>query len=1269
MPVAATDSFTGANGTALPAHDSRWIEINGSFDLLNNGARCDNAAGVGIFQAAGWSGQPFADDQYSECTLGAVVHNDFMGVIVRGDIYAPAVTFYIYWGHDTNQYLHKVVAGAFTPLDSLASGWSLGDVIRLEANGTTLTAKLNGTTIFEVNDADISSGAPGIGALGTGATLLDIWEGGDLGGAPAADPWTAQRSTPQTSQMYMVIQQPEYSTDDGTTWTGYDWSCRINGAHTDDPTVTLTVDGGGAAVDLLDGQTVLIGSAYGEWDSAVAYVRGEQTVGPGTTSLDISTSSEIRGHVSDDDYVVVLDEFRFRQRYGRIEIVADDVAWYKDYDIEWSDLGANDAARRLAMMPPVPVMGPHAVKFVEIGGSSADVFFSWSDSYATAPGEAITTWTSEGETDHAGGTWNSAVEVPGWQTVDAISGLRGFRVTLEVDDGNGNATTLPYRRGIRYVFTLRRPGETQVGDPPNAEPIVDFELNEPVAGSFEQGYWRTSITVFASQAQDYQIMPEALVVLFTEDTYGGDSGSVGPIGDRENILLIGRILGDSIRENPETGDVTFDVASPGAEAAIYHNYPIVIQNDDAGTSWIDTPDLTVDRAVHYYTTWHTNLNQIADLYQTDSTIEIYAQDFLAGDIYSTLNQFLWDRLFARLLCDKYGRFHCEIDANEQPFGTVDTLFTLQAGDWLDEVGVRQNIQTPVNAVECGGLIYNAGTVTPKLSRAPGLYDKYRGSPQQSNALAITSQATLNTTTGRHLAALNHEHEVSMRLAGNWRYCDIAPQEAVDMNSLVTERGTLTGDYIIRAVTNDYDPSTGTLFTDIEAEEEADDGVDGVTIVIPDALPDQGYDPYSGGGLPPSFGGALTPIAGALVPGEPPADASAAGIQLYTIRYGDADDYWTDDITENPPTWNLLTHDSDKNHVVLMPSATTNRLFGYGWGMWEYAPLPLDTGAWAQIYDEDDLADMFGHLADYNEAYCFKMEFSIRPDQEEHAWAGVWIWYTDGGGDEHILIGCLHTRDAWDHIVYTTVIADWEEGVDFTKDFRISQESGLAVDHHSNTVYIGVSKAPEDNTTATATFEGWVRLYRSQDFGATFALAQEDTFTWGVDGYGVDLDDNYVDVWVPWVSDTYNGGAVFWTTTCMQQASVFINLDFIPIIYRSLNHGLSRENIGDDGGDLSYGLNMLLGPYNSLARVFGALCTQAADGGVNTVYTWKGGQAWTEFRNIADTVDQCRSMLVIEQDGYALETALALGQPTWLTDSSDTDKVRPNDDTYWMAWVY
>jgi len=761
------------------------------------------------------------------------------------------------------------------------------------------------------------------------------------------------RTLPHTSKLYLVIQQAQYQT--GGVWTGYDWSCRINGAHTADPIVTLTVDGGGGAVDLLDSMTVLVsGVGYGGWDHGIYYLRGDQTVGPATVALTIGASSEARGLVEDDDYVVVLDEVRFWQRYGRIEIVADEPVWYKDYDIQWTDLGGTDAIRRAAMMRPVPIMGPHGVKFVEVGSDTAQFYFDWSDSYAIAPGEAITDWVSVGETDHAGGTWNSVAQVPGWQTVNAISGLRGFRVNLQVDDGNANAAIEHYSRGIRYVFTLRRPGETQPGDPPNAEPIVDFELAEPVSARFDQGHWRTSITVFDSAASKYEIMPGALVVLFTEDAYGSTAGSLGPVYDRENILLVGRIVDGTIRTDPETGDVTFDVASPGAEATLYHDYPVVVNNNDAADDWIETPDLTIDRAIHYYTTWHTNVKMIADWYEIGDDKEVLAQDFLEGDIYSTLDRFMAERLYARLLCDKYGRFHCEIDANERAFGATTTLWTMQAGDWVDEVTVRHRYPTPVNSVECWGLIYDEGAVIPKRSEAPGVYDAYRGARATSTSLAIASQDGLNTTTGRRFESLNHEYEIDFALAGNWRYCDIAPQRVVDIGTLATKRESLTGDYIIRAVTNEYDPTAGAIFTAIQTEQEAGDGVAGATVDIPDELP------------PPTRKMPKRPVSPGLppLPGWPVADGGRRIIAT------DEGVFVTDNIGANPPVWyganngfstanDLEVWDIKRDPFHWWTSGGTERTL---WavnssGVWKHENFP--NGTWVQVVSRADLAVEFG----------------------------------------------------------------------------------------------------------------------------------------------------------------------------------------------------------------------------------------------------------------------------------------------------------------------
>jgi len=1039
------------------------------------------------------------------------------------------------------------------------------------------------------------------------------------------------------SKLYLVVQQPQYSTDDGATWTGYDWSCRINGAHGDDPTVSLTVDGGGAAVDLLDGMTVLVGSTrYGDWDHGIYRLRGDQSVGPATVALDIGTSPDVRDRVTNNDYVVVLDEFRFWQRYGRIVVAGGDVTWYKDYDIEWDDLGGADATRRLTMMPPVPIMGPHAVKFVDVGGSSADVYFDWSDSYAMAVGEAVASWTSEGESDHAGGTWNSAAETPGDQTFDAISGLRGFRVTLEVDDGNGNATTLPYRRGVRYVFTLRRPGQSQAGDPPNAEPLTSFAVS-PISGTFSEGFWRTSITVFEDEADKYQIMPGALVVLFTDDWYTENCvaapGSIGPLADRENILLVGRIADDSIRIDPETRDVTFDVLSPGGEAELYQNYPVVIEDNTTGTSWIETPTLTPDRAVHYYTVWHTTMNLIADVYNAGDTHPLYAQDFLEGTIYDTINSFLTDRIFGRLLCDKYGRFHCEVDAQMQVYESADLLWTMQDGDWLDEVEAKQHNLYPVNAVEAGGIVYNAGTgaVTPYLSRAPGTYDKYRGRPHSSNSLAINSQAELNTLSGRHLNELNHEFEATFRLAGNWRYLDIAPQSAVDLDAIETGRGTLDGHYLIRAVTFEYDPAAGIIFTAIETEQEMDDGVAGVTIPIPGELPETTV----GTSWPDGYGDEAGLPAFGFPPGYP--YEALAGVLGHD--YAPHINRYSTNIEDSPPTWNDVTASTNKS-CLMWKSDDTYRLFGYEQAIYE-RPVPLAAGAWTTKQTAANIATALGYGGDYAEVVIGRVQFSQLV--EGRAWA-VGVCRHNAGADVSMFV--LTTLDAWDTIERAVEIDDVAQA-DGRPDLYMSLDNALAIDLHNDTIYALFAKTSHGGANDDPV---WWKLYRSQNLGVSFTLAQSDSFNDGDGGrYGTwSKYDLMCDIWVPWASP----GVVYWCTSWESDATGGAWGHYAPCVYRSNNYAATKSDIS---GTLTTSFSRIVGHWNNADRAY---ALDAIDSNLNNeaVYVYSAGSGWSLFRDMGVSVGNTSQAFVVRiLNNYELDTALVGEDPDLLESGSQEDK--------------
>ena len=734
------------------------------------------------------------------------------------------------------------------------------------------------------------------------------------------------RSIPHQTKLYLIIQQPQWRA--ANAWTGYIWSGTITAAPGNpNDELNVTSDNG---LTLLDGMTVFVDSAaVGGHNRGIFRLHGDQTIGTGQEVLYIHNSSEL-GEIINGDKVVVLDEFRFWSRYPKTTEHAGTLTWFKDWGyfrdslaadgLLWSQLGANAALRREGSMPPTPVMGPHRVHFIDPAVGSVSVDFDWSNSYTLSPGGTVNAWASAGEDGGAG--WTSALENPPAQTYSNLSGLAGYRTVLEILSDKQDPI-VEFRRGVRYVFTLRRPDQYQAGTDPTPEahyvPIVDFDIST-ISGDFMSGSWATSIRVFGSAASEYEILPGALVIVFAEDWYAGTKESLGPIDGAENIVFVGHIADGTIAQDAETGDVSFDVISIAEQASRRENYPVPIDNDDAATEWTGTPDLTVSRAAWWFTVWHSTLPLITDVYAdllldgASDTREIAAQDFLAGDIFrASLDSFLQARVVGRVLMDRYERVAFRIDRQVQTAAGATTLFDLQAGDWIGQTSVREIFEWPTNLVEAGGVLYAAGVVTPFLSIAPGTVSGYLGTGTASNNLAISGQAQLNTISGRLYARSKITYtDLVLQMAGNWRFGDLWPQEYIDVD-LTTVRHTFTNDdFILRSIAFDYDPAQGMLFTTYTSNIETD-GPDGVTVSILDELE-------------PTTGATETP------PEKPPAFSGRC------LVAGDDGIWLTENFLATTPTWTALNDgltgdaltvwalEEDPNNPGEWWAATTNGLY-------------------------------------------------------------------------------------------------------------------------------------------------------------------------------------------------------------------------------------------------------------------------------------------------------------------------------------------------------
>lgn len=181
----ASTTFPGASGTALQTADARWTISVGAFAVDGSGRVGPNGSNDSL---AYWNADTFSADQYAETVIGAFTGTGtYVGPAVRvsagGNGYALITA-----PGDSTVYLNKYVSGVETNLLSLSGPWAAGDTLRLEAQGTTLTVKRNGTTVNTTTDSSLASGQAGIYGYGPSYAQSNIssWTANNLsGGSPA----------------------------------------------------------------------------------------------------------------------------------------------------------------------------------------------------------------------------------------------------------------------------------------------------------------------------------------------------------------------------------------------------------------------------------------------------------------------------------------------------------------------------------------------------------------------------------------------------------------------------------------------------------------------------------------------------------------------------------------------------------------------------------------------------------------------------------------------------------------------------------------------------------------------------------------------------------------------------------------------------------------------------------------------------------------------------------------------------------------------------
>jgi hypothetical protein len=186
-----TDTFDRPDSSSLGPD---WAEVSGDWALISGQLSPGNAGGTIILR---YASAMASSDHWAQVTIAATTAASH-GVWCRG---TSNISAGYLWRNDGSTWtLFAVVGGSFTAIGSYAVAAAPGDVARIQAVGSTITAYVNGVVRVSVVDTSVTTGT-NVGLRGESTSALryddfsaaDVTAGATLGTAAATE--TAQPLT------------------------------------------------------------------------------------------------------------------------------------------------------------------------------------------------------------------------------------------------------------------------------------------------------------------------------------------------------------------------------------------------------------------------------------------------------------------------------------------------------------------------------------------------------------------------------------------------------------------------------------------------------------------------------------------------------------------------------------------------------------------------------------------------------------------------------------------------------------------------------------------------------------------------------------------------------------------------------------------------------------------------------------------------------------------------------------------------------------------
>lgn len=610
------------------------------------------------------------------------------------------------------------------------------------------------------------------------------------------------RQRPQSSRLHLSIFQP-------TTI----FQAQVNGSLSkgaqEIPFDNVTL---GSWTAIENNFTAYIGTTAGGSDVGRIRVRSATS-----SQLVVAENSNIAW--ADNLYLTVVRFIYADAVYPRIiQNPADDedVIFYKDWDTVYTNQNS--------ILGTFVNMGSHRAAFRTTG--SVQLNYTSTGTHNLLGSSLSYSWFFEGGTPSG-----STSADPGLISYSS----NGHFVTRLIVSGSAGEVD----RGYRFVSIYDKPGEG------SSVPILSWELTS-FNGSRDEGGYKAGFKIH----ENIDIKENAVVVLFSDDWYGGTNQSLGGnYSGGEKIFFVGYVLQDSIRYNYQKSEVSFEAGSLTEVMKSALGFSVSVESKAAPSKWYELYDMDCRRAIFHYLKWHSMANRIADFQFLGSDQKIQFFDADRTSMFDAIDNLMRNTLLGQVVSDRQGKVWMEVEAKAytNPTGSFTSVMDISKRDWRGEPEIDERLSDDTSFLELGGVAYTGvaqNTFSALIASAPGSAPSVRGRVDARSGLALSNQSDLNTIVGNVWANDNSKFpRISMDMAGNYRNLDIAPQEAtfVSIQPSDTVRNKLIeGLYMPVGFDWSYDSKNGILLPSIEFQNLVNGNV-GETVNIPISPTDAGIN--------------------------------------------------------------------------------------------------------------------------------------------------------------------------------------------------------------------------------------------------------------------------------------------------------------------------------------------------------------------------------------------------------------------------------------------